>query len=154
MSRILANLKSLPIQGVNEAVTLAKLIDPILREAGFDTEDIKSVEEEFSVEIDSETVIIDRCLKRRGKTLVFLQAKQVGRKNLFKNDVSKTRRVASKYQVPFIIFTDGVFWELNKMIGLQPLIDYEKYMQINLSYYPSKYQEIITALKSLSKDWG
>lgn len=99
------------LQGLKETPTLAKLVDPLLRKAGFDTENMESVHEEYEVQTEKSAVEIDRCLKKSGKPIIFLQAKPVGRRDLFRVDYDKTFRAASSASIIFCVFTDGIYWE-------------------------------------------
>ena len=137
----LQNLSTFYVQGLREAPTIAKLIEPILREAGSNTDDINSIEEEYVVYTSFGTVAIDRCLKKEGRPWVFLQAKPIGKACLFKVDYKKTFEAAFKQGVPYIIFTDGNWWEFYEHGNLL--------WRIDLLHKPHKSSELIIFLKGL-----
>ncbi|MDO8570663.1 MAG: hypothetical protein Q7R97_03715 [Candidatus Daviesbacteria bacterium] len=99
------------LQRIKETPTLAKIIDPITRKAGFDTEELTSVQEAYDVNTGEYSVELDRCLKRDNKPIIFLQAKPIGRQDLFKVDYSKTFKAAKKAGVDICLFTDGRIWK-------------------------------------------
>lgn len=143
------DIKKFYIQGLREAPTLAKFIDPVLREAGFNTEDIESVHEEYEVRTETSVVEIDRCLKESGKPVILLQAKPMGRRDLFKVDYGKTFRAALCADVSFCIFTDGISWEfyiLDPTLRIQQLLK-----KVEILYDPLKRVEIVQILKNLIK---
>lgn len=135
------NLSTFYIQGLREAPTIAKLIEPILREVGLNTEDINSIEEEFIVNTNLGAVAVDRCLKSKGRPWIFLQAKPIGKAYLFKVDYKKTFDAAFKQGVPYVIFTDGNWWEFYEQDNLLRRID--------LLHKPQKSSELIIFLKGL-----
>lgn len=144
------NLQTFYVQGLREAPTIAKLIDPLLKNAGFDTEDIDSVEEEYSVRTNLGTVEIDKCLKCSGKPYVFLQAKPIGKTHLFKIDYKKTFEAAFSQGIPYAVFTDGVLWEFYSVFQSSLTIHPQMIWQVNLLYDSSKHSELVQKLQSLT----
>lgn len=139
------------LQRLKEAPTLAKLVDPILREAGFNTEDMESVQEEYEVRIEASAVEIDRCLKESGKPLIFLQAKPIGRRDLFKVDYYKTFRAAFCANVLFCIFTDGISWEFYTLDPASEVQSSQLLKKVEILYDPLKRVEIVQIFKDLIK---
>lgn len=135
------DIKSLLIRGLREAATIYKTVDPLLGNAGFNVNDMESVEEEYNVRTSFGIVEIDKCLKSNGKALAFLQAKPLGKSHLFKIDYQKTFEAASRYGVPYAIFTSGDCWEFYKQTILR--------LRVNLLYKPQKSLEVITFLKEM-----
>lgn len=147
--RSLDNIQTYYLQGLKEAPTLAKFVDPILREAGFNTEDIESVDEEYEVKIEVTAVEIDRCLKRAGKPAIFLQAKPIGRRDLFKVDYDKTFKAASCANVSYCVFTDGISWEfyiIKQFLGSKTP---QLLKKVEILYDLSKHDEIVQTFKNL-----
>ena len=99
----------------NEAVTIGKLIYPIIREAGFNTEDINSVEEEYEIQAIKSSIFVDRMLKdKNGKPTCALQAKKVGDTYLLGGDIKKTLPHTLKAGIQYSVFTEGTEWRLYK----------------------------------------
>jgi len=137
------------LHGLKEAPTLAKLIDPVLREAGFNTEDIESVQEEYEIKTELAAVEIDRCLKKAGKPVIFLQAKPVGRKDLFKVDYKKTFSAAKVAEVTFCIFTDGIYWEFYAINQSLEASNPQFLKRIEILYDLSRQDEVALTLRNL-----
>lgn len=134
---------------IKETPTLAKIIDPLTRMAGFDTEDMDSVQEAYDVRASKFSVEIDRCLKKDGKPIMFLQAKPIGRNYLFKVDYEKTFKAAQKAGIDICIFTDGMVWEFysfNKSLDIETP---RRFKEINILNNSSGYEELIQILKDL-----
>lgn len=146
-SFLLKNLQILPFKTNKEEVTRRKIIDPIVELAGFRDIDIESVEEEFDAQTNNSIypIEIDLCLKKDGRLLVFIQCKQLGSKHRIKDDYKKTFEAGQLKRIPWVIFTDGEYWEFYELVGLE----YKGYKQINLRYDQSKYQEIVTILQNI-----
>ena len=144
-------IKEFYLQGLKEAPTLAKLIDPIIREVGLDTEDIESVHEEYEVKTEVAAVEIDRCLKKAGKPIIFLQAKPIGRRDLFKVDYIKTFRAASCENVFFCVFTDGVSWEFYILDPTSKVQTPQLLKRVEILYDPLKRVEVVQIFKKLIK---
>ncbi len=143
------NLSTFYIQGLREAPTIAKLIEPLLRESGLNKEDMNSIEEEFIVYTKLGAVAIDRCLKKNGKPWIFLQAKPVGKAFLFKVDYKKTFEAASKQEVPYVVFTDGNSWEFYSVLRSGLEFHSNIIWQIELVRNPQKFSEIVQFLQNL-----
>lgn len=137
------------LQGLKETSTLIKLIDPLLNEVGFNTRDIDSVHEEYEVKTKASAVKIDRCLKKKGKPIIFLQAKSIGRRDLFKDDYEKTFRAASWAHVSFCVFTDGISWEFYIIKSIRSKTP-QLLKRVEILYEPAKRDEITQTLKSLT----
>lgn len=136
---------------IKETPTLAKIIDPIARKAGFDTEDSTSIQEAYDVKTSDYTVEIDRCLKKDNKPIIFLQAKQIGRKDLFKVDYIKTFNAAKKAGVDICIFADGMIWEFYSFnMSLYPETP-RLFKKIDILDNPSGYEELIQILGDLRR---
>lgn len=146
---LLDNLKKLPLRNIKEEVTLSKIIDPILELAGFETIDLQSVEEELDAQTgdSAHPIEIDRCLKNSGKPIAFVQCKQTGSKCRLKNDHGKTFKAAKLGQTPWVIFTDGEYWEFYK----HGRLEYELNKSIDLLYDQAKYQEVVDILQNIKK---
>lgn len=149
-NQLLSNLQILPLQGIKEEVTLSKIIDPIIELAGFETINIQSVEEEFNAQTgDSMHLIeIDRCLKNNGGLVAFIQCKQVGSKHRLKDDRKKTFEAAELKNIPWVIFTDGEYWEFYNLAS----VEYKSNKSIDLRYDQSKYQEVVNILQNIQKE--
>lgn len=145
------NIQTYYLQGLKEASTLAKFIDPVLCEAGLDTEDIESVQEEYEVRTESSAVEIDRCLKESGKPVIFLQAKPIGRRDLFKVDYDKTFRAALCADVSFCVFTDGISWEFYIIEQSTESKVPQLLEKVEILYDPLKRVEIVQIFKNLIK---
>lgn len=139
------------LQGLKEAPTLAKFVDPVLREAGLNTEDIESVHEEYEVRTETAAIEIDRCLKESGKPIIFLQAKPIGRRDLFKVDYDKTFRAALCVDVSFCVFTDGISWEFYIIEQSTASKVPQLLKRVEILYDPLKRVEIVQILKNLIK---
>lgn len=137
------------LQRLKEAPTLAKLVDPVLREAGFNTEDIESVQEEYEVKTEVVAVEIDRCLKESGNPMIFLQAKPIGRRDLFKVDYDKTFRAAVRANVSFCVFTDGISWEFYIIEQSEESKSPQLMKKVEILYEPAKQDEIVQTFKNL-----
>lgn len=138
------------LEALKEAPTLAKLIDPLLRKAGFDTEDINSVHEEYEIQTEKAAIEIDRCLKKSGKPVILLQAKPIGRRDLFKVDYDKTFSAALQSSISFCVFTDGICWEFYTLDHqvLQSR-NPELVKRVEILYEPLKVEEIVCTLKQI-----
>ncbi len=148
-NQLLQNLQLLPKQKNKEEVTLAKIIDPIIELSGFDSMNIMSVEEEYDASIGGlHPIEIDKCLKKDGKPIAFMQSKQIGSSYRFKSDYERTFKAALLQQIPWVIFTDGESWEFHKLNGIQ----YERITAITLRYDQSQYLVIVTILKNIKGD--
>lgn len=149
-NHLLSNLQILSLRNIKEEVTLSKIIDPIIELAGFETLNIDSVEEEFNAFTGSSIfpIEIDRCLKNNGVPLVFIQCKQLGSKHRIKDDCKKTFEAARLINIPWVIFTDGEYWEVYNLASLE----YKSNKSINLRYDQSKYQEIVNILQNIQKE--
>lgn len=137
------------LQGLKEAPTLAKFVDPVLREAGMDTEDMESIHEEYEVKTEEGAVEIDRCLKGLGNPKIFLQAKPIGRKDLFKIDYDKTFKAALSANVFFCVFTDGISWEFYIIEQSTESTPQKLLKRIEILYDPLKRVEVIQILRNL-----
>ena len=103
------------MRGVNEAVTIGKLINPIIRKAGFNVEDLNSVEEEYEIKAYNGSIFVDRMLKdKSGRPACAVQAKKVGSTHLLDTDVKKTIPYFLKAGILHSIFTDGTEWRIFK----------------------------------------
>lgn len=149
--KAIQDIKEFYIQGLKEAPTLAKFIDPVLRQAGFDTEDIESVHEEYEVRTEVVAVEIDRCLKVVGEPLIFLQAKPIGRRDLFNVDYKKTFKAASEAGIIFCVFTDGISWEFYTIEQSTGSKIPQLLKKIEILYDPLKRVEIVQIFKNLIK---
>lgn len=145
------DIKKFYIQGLKEAPTLAKFIDPVLREAGLDTEDIESVHEEYEVRTEAAAIEIDRCLKESGNPMIFLQAKPIGRRDLFKVDYDKTFRAALRANVSFCVFTDGISWEFYIIEQSTESKAPRLLKKVEILYDSLKRVEIVQTFKTLIK---
>ena len=143
------NIQTYYLHGLKEAPTLAKFIDPVLREAGLDTEDIESVHEEYEVRTEVAAVEIDRCLKILGKPLIFLQAKPIGRRDLFNVDYTKTFKAALAAGISFCVFTDGAVWEFYTIDPSSDMKTPTLLKRIEILYDPLKQVEIVEIFKKL-----
>lgn len=149
--KTLHRMQEIYLNGLKEAPTLAKFVDPVLREAGLDTEDIESVHEEYEVKLETAAIEIDRCLKESGNPRIFLQAKPIGRKDLFKIDYDKTFKAALRANVSYCVFTDGIFWEFYIIEQSTESKAPRLLKKVEILYDSLKQTEIVQILKNLIK---
>ncbi len=101
-------------KGLKEVSTYTKTVAPFLHEMGFSDADLDSIEEEYEVVVDTQRVWIDRCLKKAGIPIAFLQTKRLRDSCSFRKDKKKTMRAAKKAKVSMVIFTSGDVWEMHR----------------------------------------
>lgn len=147
---LLLNLHTLPLKNIKEEVTKVKIIYPMLQLSGFNIMDLLNVEEEFDTLTgdSSHPIEMDICLKNNGVPIAFLQCKQTGLKSRLRNDHLKTFKAASLNQIPYVIFTDGEYWEFYKYDGLK----YSSTRQLNLRFDQTKYKEVVDILGYIRKE--
>ena len=113
ITRMYSSREDLLVKQVNEAVTIEKLVIPIVRRAGFNTEDINSVEEEYEIKTEDGSIFIDRAIKNaRGEVVCGIQAKKVGNTYFLSKDVNKTIPAIVMRDIAYGIFTDGIEWRI------------------------------------------
>jgi len=103
------------LRGLKETSTYTKAVAPFLMELGFTDSNLDSIEEDYEVIIDAQRVWIDRCLKREGIPIAFLQIKRLGYSSSLDGDFGKTIQAAKKAAIPMVIFTSGDVWEIYKV---------------------------------------
>lgn len=106
------NLLKYTFRGLKETSTYTKAVAPFLQEVGFSDSSLESVEEDYEVRLDEQRVWIDRCLKREGVPIAFVQIKRLGCSSFFASDFKKTMQAAVRAAVPLVIFTSGDVWEI------------------------------------------
>lgn len=98
---------------VNEAVTIGKIVEPILRIAGINTEDFNRIEEEYEIKTTRGSIIVDRMLKNiSGKAICAVQVKKIGDTYSLKSDIHKTIPIITDIGVTYSIYTDGIEWRI------------------------------------------
>lgn len=102
------------LRGLKETSTYTKAIAPLLQDLGFSDYSLDSIEEDYEVAIDTQRVWIDRCLKKEGVPIAFLQVKRLGYSSFFDSDFEKTMQAAKKASIPLVIFSSGDVWEIYK----------------------------------------
>lgn len=148
---LILNLRRLPLlEKTKEEVTLAKIVDPILELAGFETINLQSVEEELDAQTGDSChpIEIDRCLKNNGKPMAFVQCKQIGSRHRLRNDHEKTFKAAKIGQIRWVVFTDGEYWDFHKLGKL----NYKLNDSISLRYDQVGYQKVVNILRNLRKE--
>lgn len=97
----------------SEALTRYSLIDPLLRELGWDTEDPGMVTPEYSVDIyNGSRAFADYALTHEGKPLMLVEAKKLGEPLLSGNAVEQGIRGCVNTATDFFVVTDGQKWEI------------------------------------------
>lgn len=97
----------------SEALTRYSLIDPLLRELGWDTEDPGIVKPEYSVDIYNGGIArADYALTHEGKPLMLVEAKKLGEPLLSGNAVEQGIRGCINTATDFFVVTDGQKWEI------------------------------------------
>lgn len=97
----------------SEALTRYALIDPLLRELGWDTEDPGIVKPEYSVDIyNGGKAYADYALTHEGKPLMLVEAKKLGEPLLSGNAVEQGIRGCINTATDFFVVTDGQKWEI------------------------------------------
>ena len=97
----------------SEALTRYSLIDPLLRELGWDTEDPGMVKPEYSVNIyNGGKARADYALTHAGKPLMLVEAKRLGEPLLYGNAVEQGIQGCVNTATDFFVVTDGQKWEI------------------------------------------
>ena len=97
----------------SEALTRYSLINPLLRELGWDTEDPGKVTPEYSVDIyNGGRAFADYALTHNGKPLMLIEAKKLGEPLLSGNAVEQGIRGCINTATDFFVVTDGQKWEI------------------------------------------
>ena len=97
----------------SEALTRYALIDPLLRELGWDTEDPGIVTPEYSVDIyNGGTARADYALTHAGKPLMLIEANKLGEPLLSSNAVEQGIRYCINTAATYFVVTDGQKWEI------------------------------------------
>lgn len=97
----------------SEALTRYSLIDPLLRELGWDTEDPGIVKPEYSVDIYNGGIArADYALMGDDKPLMMMEAKKLGESLLAGNAVEQGIRGCINTATDFFVVTDGQKWEI------------------------------------------
>ncbi len=97
----------------SEALTRYALIDPLLRELGWDTEDPGIVTPEYSVDIYNGGIArADYALTHAGKPLILIEAKKLGDPLLSGNAVEQGIRGCINTAADIFVVTDGQKWEI------------------------------------------
>lgn len=95
----------------SEALTRYALIDPLLRELGWDTEDPDMVMPEFSVDIyGGGRARPDYALIHAGKQMIVVEAKKLG--GNFQEGVSQGVTASVNAGIRYFVATDGNRWEI------------------------------------------
>ena len=118
-----------PALSQSEALTRYALIDPLLRELGWDTADPDLVTPEYSVG----TKKADYALLESGQVVVFLEAKHLG-ENL-SNHRSQVAAYASELGIRYPALTNGNEWEVYDNSQLVP-IDQRRILTVSLTGAP------------------
>ena len=97
----------------SEALTRYSLIDPLLRELGWNTEDPGIVTPEYSVDIYNGGIArADYALTHNGKPLMLIEAKKLGEPLLSGNAVEQGIRGCINTAADIFVVTDGQKWEI------------------------------------------
>lgn len=97
----------------SEALTRYALIDPLLRELGWDTEDPGMVTPEYSMDIyNGGRAFADYALTHEGKPLMLVEAKKLGEPLLSGNAVEQGIWSCVSTATDFFVVTDGQKWEI------------------------------------------
>ena len=97
----------------SEALTRYSLINPLLRELGWDTEDPGMVKPEYSVDIyDGGKVRADYALTHNGKPLMLVEAKKLGEPLLTGKAFDQGVRDCINTATAYFVVTDGQKWEI------------------------------------------
>lgn len=97
----------------SEALTRYSLIDPLLRELGWDTEDPGIVKPEYSVDIYNGGIArADYALMGEGKPLMMMESKKLGESLLAGNAVDQGIRDCINTATAYFVVTDGQKWEI------------------------------------------
>ena len=97
----------------SEVLTRYALIDPLLRELGWNTEDPGIVTPEYSVDIyNGGTARADYALTHNGNPLMLVEAKKLGEPLLYGNAVEQGIRGCINTATDFFVVTDGQKWEI------------------------------------------
>lgn len=105
--------KTLLVKQANESVTIEKLVLPIIRRAGYNTEDLTNVEEEYLIKDDASFILVDRMLKNsKGNAMCSIQVKKVGNTYPLRKDIEKTIPLANRAGILHNVFCDGIEWRI------------------------------------------
>ena len=97
----------------SEALTRYVLIDPLLRELGWNTKDPGIVTPEYSVDIyNGGTARADYALTHNSKPLILIEAKKLGDPLLSGNAVEQGIRGCINTAADIFVVTDGQKWEI------------------------------------------
>lgn len=97
----------------SEALTRYSLIDPLLRELGWDTEDPGIVKPEYSVDIYNGGIArADYALMGDDKPLMMMESKKLGEPLLAGNAVDQGIRDCINTATAYFVVTDGQKWEI------------------------------------------
>ena len=94
----------------NETLTRYALIDPLLRELGWDTEDPALVMPECKVS-DKSKDRVDYALLGNGNTIMVIEAKSLG--TPLKEALAKAFNYRQKMDARYFSVTDGQHWEIH-----------------------------------------
>ena len=119
-----------PALSQSEALTRYALIDPLLRELGWDTADPDLVTPEYSVSGKR----ADYALLESGKVVVFLEAKRLG-ENLTAEHRSQVAAYASELGIRYPALTNGNQWEVYDNSQLV-YIDQRRILTVSLTGAP------------------
>lgn len=113
-----------------EPRTRTLLVDPLLRELGWDVEDPHLVELEYEPE-STKRMSADYILKNGKKQVAIVEAKPIGKTIEDLGVLEQAEKYASSAGAPFIILTNGVKWLLYKrsstasLASLNPIVSFD-----------------------------
>ena len=123
----------------NETRTRQVLIDPLLRELGWDVSDPDTVQLEYWVKQQR----ADYALMSNGKPLAVIEAKRLG-SDLADGQIMQALNYANAGGIPYVIITNGDTWEMYEVFKPAELED-RRLMRLQLSQQPA-YKNALQAL--------
>ena len=116
----------------NEASTRNYLIDPFIRALGYDPNEPKDVEPEFTADFVANNRKVDYALKKEGKPIIFVEFKTATRSLSFQNTVQLQHYFSTKLDVRFGIVTNGLEYRFYSDIDNPNVMDDEPFLIADL----------------------
>jgi hypothetical protein len=124
----------------NETRTRQVLIDPLLKELGWNVSDPDIVQLEYKVKQKR----ADYVLMWNGKPIAVIEAKRLG-SSLEDNETTQVHIYANQNGIPYMIVTDGNKWEMYEVFKPVPLEE-RRLMKFQLSQQPA-HENALQALR-------
>ena len=128
----------------NEEQTIITLINPILREIGWQTTNPREVKRQFSVEGGR----VDIALLRNEEPVVFVEAKALNTK--LDSNLKQVSDYCSHRSVPTALLTDGAEWRVYRPLMIALPFDQRQILQIRLGENETDAREAAQHLSQLA----